>query len=157
MLNLFENPFFSILVKFITIFLGEQEDEFQWRRGSTTLFFHDDFLESRKRGLKVAFLILSTAILDAHEQLCAARTRAITPFQASKCKNGKQKTKAFPPIPGENTKYATCMLLQKGKPPPRASNPMRSISCILTPCARVRTHKVLSEESRVSTELSKII
>ena len=77
-LTLFQNPCFSILVKCITIVLGEQEVEFQWRRSSTTLFVHNDFQESRKRGLKLFFLILSTAFLDTNEQLCATRIKART-------------------------------------------------------------------------------
>ena len=117
MLTLIEKPFFSVLVKFITIFLKEQGDDFQWRRGSAVLFFHNDFLQSRKRGLKLTFLILSTVFLDANEELHAKRTEARTTTQVSKSKNDKQKRKTFPLIPGENTKYASCMLLQKGNPP----------------------------------------
>ena len=118
-LTLFENLFFSILVKFITNVLREQEYGFQWRRGSDTSFFHNDLQESRKRGLNLFFLILSTAFLVTNEQLCATRIKARTTSQASNCKNDRQKRKTFPPIPGENTKYATCMLLQKHKPPPK--------------------------------------
>ena len=154
-LKLFENPFFSILVKCITIVLRELEVEFQWRRGSTTLFFHNTFQESRKRRLKWAFLILCTDFLDANEKLCATKNKARTPSQASKCKNDQPKRKAFPLNPGENTKYATCMLLQKGKPPPRALNQMGSKSCFVTTFAQARTHKALSEQSRGSTELRK--
>ena len=154
-LKLFENPFFSILVNCITIVLGEQEVEFQWRRGSAVLFFHNDFLQSRKRGLKLTFLILSTAFLDANEELHAKRTEARTTTQVSKSKNDKQKRKTFPLIPGENTKYASCMLLQKGNPPQRALNQKCFKGCFVTPFARTRTHKAFSEQSRGSTELRK--
>ena len=116
----------------------------------TTIFF-----QSRKRGLKLTFLILSTAFLDANEELHAKRTEARTTTQVSKSKNDKQKRKTFPLIPGENTKYASCMFLQKGNPPQTALNQECFKSCFVTPFARTRTHKALSEQSRGSTELRK--
>ena len=152
-LNLWKNPLFSFLGKFETIILAEPRDEFQWQRGSTTLFFDYEFHESRKWGLKSIFLILSTTFTDANEHLCATRIEARTTTTVSKCKIGKEKRNNFPLIPGENTSYALCMLPQKGKPPPEASNQIRLKGCFVTFVAWIRTYKDTSEQFRSSLEL----
>ena len=156
-LKLFANPFFSALVKVVTNSLTEQEVEFQWRRCFATLFFHNDFHESRKWGLKLIFLILSTGFLNANEQLCVTTIKARTTSHVSKCKSSEKKKNNFSPVPGENTKYALCLLLQKGKPPPKALNQVSPNCCFITSFAWTRTHKTLSMQSRGSTDLNKII
>ena len=155
-LNLFANPFFSILVKFITNILREQKDGFQWRRCSATLFSDNEFHGSRKWGLKMTLLIFSTAFGDANEQFLTARIKTRTPTHISKLWNGEMQRNNFPPIPGENTKYASCMLPQKRKTPPKALIQMGCELWFGTSFAHARTHKATLEQSRSSMELSKI-
>ena len=151
-LKLWKTPSFSILVKCITNVFRELRDGFQWRRCSTTLFFDNEFQESWKWGLKSIVLIFSTALMETNEKLCATRIKARTTFQSWKFKMSVEKKKNFPPLAGENTCYASCMHLQKEKPPPKASNQMRPKGCFVTSVASTRTHQETSEQTRGSTE-----
>ena len=82
--------------------------------------------------MKSIFLILSTVFLDTNEQLFAPSITARTTTPVSKCKIGEEKRNIFHLFQEENTNHASCMLLQKEKPPPELWNHMRLKGCFVT-------------------------
>lgn len=118
--------FFSTFVRVMTKSSREQGVELKWPRPSTPYFFHKYFEGHRKRGLKWASGVFSTANLETGKYLVATAVTQKTRSCLSKSQNNTKNDEKIRLVPGENTKYAWCWHPQIRKSPSKSSRKNQS-------------------------------
>ena len=91
-------------------------------------------------------------------QMKSFMQKGLKPEQQPRCQNLKmtsRREKVFPWFQGKTQSMPLVCSSKKEIPPQTALNQECFKSCFVTPFARTRTHKALSEQSRGSTELRK--